>query len=167
MNDVSRDGSRAVISQADDLTWFDTMPGEQMAMRVHSTDVDGAFTIVEARVPAYTGPPLHYHEEREEIFEILEGRFRFHCAGDEFEAGPGTSVVIPRNQVHGWVNLGPGPARLLFTFVPGGIDDFFPLIGQTPPAEWHALGQRHDIWTVGAPMVADQRGAAGAEQQVP
>jgi hypothetical protein len=66
--------------------------------------------------------------------------------------------------VHGWVNLGPEPARLLFTFVPGGIDDFFPLIGQTPPEEWHALGQRHDIWTVGAPMVVDQ---LGAEQRVP
>jgi mannose-6-phosphate isomerase-like protein (cupin superfamily) len=92
MNDVSHDGSRAVISQADDLTWFDTMPGEQMALGVPSTDVDGAFTIVEARVPAYTGPPLHYHEEREEIFEILEGRFRFHCAGDEFEA-----VQAPRS----------------------------------------------------------------------
>jgi quercetin dioxygenase-like cupin family protein len=164
MNHVSRDSSRAVISQADDLTWFDTMPGEQMALRVHSTDVDGAFTIVEARVPAYTGPPLHYHREREEIFEILKGSFCFHCAGEEFKAGPGTSVVIPRNSVHGWVNLGPGPARLVFTFVPGGIDDFFPLIGQTPPAEWQALGQRHDIWTVGAPMVVDP---PGAEQRVP
>jgi mannose-6-phosphate isomerase-like protein (cupin superfamily) len=156
MSIVSIDGTGAVVGRAEDLVWFDTMPGEQMALRVHSTDVDGAFTIIEAHVPAYTGPPLHYHEDREEIFEILEGRFRFHCAGEEFEAGPGTSVVIPRNSVHGWVNLGPDPARLLFTFVPGGIDDFFPLIGQTPPQGWHALGQRHDIWTVGAPMGTDQ-----------
>jgi mannose-6-phosphate isomerase-like protein (cupin superfamily) len=109
MNAVFRGGSGAIIAQADELSWFDTMPGEQMALRVHSADVGGAFTIVEARVPAYTGPPLHYHEEREEIFEILQGRFRFHCGGDEFEAGPGTSVVIPRNQVHGWVNLGTEP----------------------------------------------------------
>jgi hypothetical protein len=58
--------------------------------------------------------------------------------------------------VHGWVNLGAGPARLLFTFVPGGIDDFFPLIGQTPPDRWLELGREHDIGTVGDPMVADQ-----------
>jgi hypothetical protein len=69
--------------------------------------------------------------------------------------------------VHGWVNVGPGPARILFTFVPGGIDDFFRLIGQTSAAEWLALGQRHDIWTVGESMVADQQGVAPAEEPVP
>jgi len=57
-----------------------------------------------------------------EIFEVLAGSFRFHCAGDEFDVAPGTTVVVPRSAVHGWVNLGLGPARLLFTFVPGGID---------------------------------------------
>jgi mannose-6-phosphate isomerase-like protein (cupin superfamily) len=105
-NDDAR--ARAVIGRPGDLAWFDTMPGEQMALRVHSEDVGGAFTIIEARVPAFTGPPLHYHEEREEIFEVLEGRFRFHCGGEEFETGPGTSIAIPRSSVHGWVNLGAG-----------------------------------------------------------
>ena len=90
----------AIVGPADDREWFDTMPGEQMALRVHSRDIDGAFTIIEARVPPFVGPLLHYHKEREEIFEVLEGRFRFHCAGEEFEASPGTSVVIPRNSVH-------------------------------------------------------------------
>lgn len=144
----------APVGRADRLKWFDTMPGEQMALRVHSRDVGGAFTIIEVRVPPLTGPPLHYHEGREEIFEVLAGRFRFHCDGEEFEVGPGESVVVPRKSVHGWVNLGPDSARLLFTFVPGGIDEFFPLIGKTPPEEWFELGQQHDVWTVGAPMVA-------------
>jgi hypothetical protein len=35
--------------------------------------------------------------------------------------------------VHSWVNIEPEPGRMLFTFVPGGIDEFFPLIGRTPP----------------------------------
>jgi hypothetical protein len=56
--------SGAVIGRAEDLAWFDTMPGGRMARRVHSADVGGAFTIVEADLPAFTGPPLHYHEER-------------------------------------------------------------------------------------------------------
>ncbi|MEP0873466.1 cupin domain-containing protein [Trichocoleus desertorum AS-A10] len=119
---------------------------------MHSKDVNGAFTIIEVDVPPFSGPPLHYHEDREEIFEVLEGRFRFHCAGEEFEVGPGTSVVVPRNTVHGWVNLGPGRARLLGTFVPGGIDEFFPQIGQTPPTGWIDLARQHDTWIVGAPL---------------
>jgi mannose-6-phosphate isomerase-like protein (cupin superfamily) len=123
----------AIIGSADDSDWFDTLPGEQMDLRVNSCDVAGAFTVIEAHVPPFIGSPLPYHKEREEIFEVLEGWFRFHCAGEEFEASLWTSVVIPRNSVHGWVNLGPGPTRLLYTFVPGGIDGFLPLIGQTSP----------------------------------
>jgi quercetin dioxygenase-like cupin family protein len=67
---------------------------------------------------------------------VLEGRFRFHCEGEEFEVTPGTTVIVPRNAVHGWVNLGPGPARLLFTYVPGGIDEFFPQISRTRGKRW-------------------------------
>jgi quercetin dioxygenase-like cupin family protein len=144
----------AIVSRGEDLNWFDTMPGEQMAIHVPSKDVGGAFTILEVRVPAFSGLPLHYHKEREEIFEILEGRFRFHCAGEEFEVGPGATVVVPRNSVHGWVNLGPGIARMLFIFVPGDIDEFFPQIGQTPPEGWIALSSQHDTWIVGSPMSA-------------
>jgi mannose-6-phosphate isomerase-like protein (cupin superfamily) len=147
--------SGAVVGRADELDWFDTLPGEQMAFRVNSGDVGGAFSVIEVHVPPFTGPPLHYHKEREEIFEVLDGRFRFHCAGAEFEAGPGTTVVVPRNSVHAFLNLGPEPARMLFTFVPGEIDEFFPLIGQTPPEEWAELGRKYDVWIVGDPLVVD------------
>ena len=153
MSTESNKSKVAIVGWGENLTWFETMPGEQMAFRLHSRDVGGAFTIIEARVPPFIGPPLHFHKEREEIFEVLEGRFRFHCAGEEFEVAPGTTIVVPRSTVHGWVNLGPGPARLLFTFVPGGIEEFFPLIRRTPPEGWAALGRQYDIWIVGAPLV--------------
>jgi mannose-6-phosphate isomerase-like protein (cupin superfamily) len=143
----------AIVGRGESLRWFETMPGEQMAVRLHSRDVGGAFTIIEARVPPFIRAPPHFHSEREEIFEVLEGRFRFHCAGEEFDVAPGTTVVVPRRAVHGWVNLGPGPARLLFTFVPGGIDDFFPEIGRTPADGWPDLGRQYDIWIVEAPLV--------------
>jgi quercetin dioxygenase-like cupin family protein len=166
MDPSSSNDSGAVVGRAEDLAWFDTMTGEPMALRVQRVDVGGAYTIVEADVAAFTGPPLHYHQEREEIVEVLDGRFRFHGAGDEFEAGPGASVVIPANSVHGWVNLGAGPARLLVTFVPGRIDDLFPLIGQTRPDRWLELGREHDICTVGDPMVADQPSDGAVASQV-
>jgi len=85
---------------------------------------------------------------------VLEGKFRFHGAGENFDVAPGTTVVVPRSAVHGWVNLGPGTARLHFTFVPGGIEEFFPAIRHTPPDGWPDLGRQDDIWIVGAPLVA-------------
>ena len=77
------------------------MPGERMTLRLHSRDVGGAFTIIEARVPALTGPPVHLHKEREEIFEMLDGEFQFRCAGEELDVAPGTTVVVPRGVEHG------------------------------------------------------------------
>jgi mannose-6-phosphate isomerase-like protein (cupin superfamily) len=147
MSTASNRGRVAIVGRSEHLNWFDTMAGEQMAVRLHSRDVGGAFTIIEARVPSFIGPPLHVHREREEIFEVLEGRFRFRCADEEFDVAPGTTVVVPRSAVHGWVNLGPGAARLLFTFVPGGIDEFFPQIGRTPPDGWPEPGSSMPPWS--------------------
>jgi hypothetical protein len=91
---------------------------------------------MEARVLGLSGLPKHYHKEREEIFEILEGIFRFQFGDEEFDVGPGTSAVVPRGVPHTWANMGTETARILFTFAPGGIDDFFILIGRTPPEGW-------------------------------
>ncbi|MBM0744392.1 hypothetical protein JOY44_22735 [Phormidium sp. CLA17] len=38
--------------------------------------------------------------------------------------------------------------------IPGGIDEFFPEISQTPPDGWIDLGQQYDSWIVGAPLCA-------------
>lgn len=144
---------RAAITQSKDLDWFNTMPGEQMAIRIHSSQVGGAVTIMEARVPALSGPPKHFHKDREEIFEVLEGTFRFTCGEDEFDVIPGTSVVVPRGLPHSWANVGSETARILFTFAPGGIDEFFVKIGSTAPEGWQELAERYDTWIVGPPLL--------------
>lgn len=146
---------RAIISGARDLQWIEATPGDLMALRIHSRDVAGAFTVVEARVMPFSGPPLHIHNERDEIFEVLEGRFRFICSGDTFDIAAGTTVVVPRGVAHAWVNLGSRPARLLFSFVPGGIDGLFEEIGRTQPDQWEALAALHDTDIVGPPLVVE------------
>ncbi len=145
----------AIVAGAHDLHWIEATPGDLMALRIHSRDVAGAFTVVEARVMPFSGPPLHVHNERDEIFEVLEGRFRFICANETFDISAGTTVVVPRGAAHAWVNLGSRPARLLFSFVPGGIDDLFEEIGRTPPDQWAALAALHDTHIVGAPLVVE------------
>jgi hypothetical protein len=53
------------------------------------------------------------------------------------------------------VTTGPvGQCATAFSFVPGDIDEFFPLIGQTQPEGWLELGRKYDVWIVGEPMVA-------------
>ncbi|MGG6310797.1 cupin domain-containing protein [Paenibacillus macerans] len=145
--------SGAVVTYAKELKWFDTMPGEQMAIRIHSNQAGGAVTVIEARVPALSGPPKHIHKEREEIFEILEGTFLFQCGDTEFEATPGTSVVVPRGVPHAWANVGTDTGRILFTFAPGGIDDFFPEISRYSLEEIGKIAEQFDTWIIGPPLV--------------
>ncbi|MBO7743546.1 cupin domain-containing protein [Paenibacillus sp. MWE-103] len=149
--------ARAAVTYAKDLKWFDTMPGEQMTIRIHSNQTGGKVTVIEARVPSLMGPPTHIHNEREEIFEILEGTFRFQCGEEEFDAAPGTSVVVPRGLPHAWANVGPETGRILFTFAPGGIDDFFLEIGRYSLEEIGPLAERNDTLIIGPPLLQQSR----------
>jgi mannose-6-phosphate isomerase-like protein (cupin superfamily) len=148
--------SGAAVTLPSELQWFETMPGEQMAIRIDSRrlGVTGGVTIVEARVPVNSGPPAHFHKESDEVFEILESTFRFRVGDEEFDAPAGTSVVVPRGVHHCWANIGPSQGRILFIFTPGGKDGFFAEIGRTPPEGWQALSELHDTWIVGPPMFA-------------
>lgn len=157
MSAISTTTKAAILGRREVLHWVETLPGEQVAVRLYSRDVGGAFLIVEVAVPPLAGPPIHFHKEREEIFEVLEGKFRFRCDGEEFDVEPGETIVAPRGVAHGWTSLGPGPGRILSTFVPGGIDEifseeFFRELRQTPPEDWLDLACRHDTWIVGAPL---------------
>ncbi|MFC4807707.1 cupin domain-containing protein [Paenibacillus sp. GCM10023250] len=153
MKQTTSSVTKAAVTFAEDLEWFDTMPGEQMAIRIHSSQVGGAITVIEARVPALIGPPKHIHKEREEVFEILEGTFRFQVGEEEFEATPGTSVVVPRGIPHAWANVGHDTGRILFTFAPGGIDDFFLEISRHTIEEIGRLAEQNDTLIIGSPML--------------
>lgn len=148
--------NKPVVNYAKDLLWFDTMPGEQMAVRLHSNQVGGALSIIEACVPSLMGPPKHIHNEREETFEILEGTFRFQVGDEEFDASPGTVVSVPRGVPHAWANVGNDTGRILFIFTPGGIDDFFPEIGRHSLEEIVQLAAENDTVIIGPPMVVNK-----------
>jgi mannose-6-phosphate isomerase-like protein (cupin superfamily) len=145
----------AVIGGVDDRRWIEAATGDLMVLRIHSRDVAGAFTVVEARVMPLSGPPLHIHHERDEIFELLDGRFRFQCGDEIFDVSAGTTVVVPRGMPHSWVNLGSRPARLLFSFVPGGVEKLIEEVSMRPPEEWAALATQYDTAVVGPPLVVE------------
>lgn len=143
---------RAIIGRRDGLRWFESVPGGRAALRVDSEHVHGAFTITEIQAPPASGPMLHLHKSREEIFEIMEGEFRFQCAGEMFDASAGMTVVIPRGSEHAWINSGTQPGRLLSILIPGGIDDYFEEIGRTTPEDRPALSEHFDTLIVGPPL---------------
>lgn len=71
------------------------------------------------------GPPLHVHHGEDEVFRVLEGRFRLRIGGETFDAAPGDTMLLPRDVPHSFVNNGDTMARMLCILQPGGFERFF------------------------------------------
>ncbi len=109
------------------------MPGDHHESRslglhrisVTGTATGGAVSVWEEIVEPGWGPPPHIHHREDEVFCMLEGRVRFRCGEEEFEAGPGATVALPRGVPHGFTNVGDGIARMIVVCTPRGFDGFF------------------------------------------
>lgn len=85
----------------------------------------GAMSIVDSWSPAGSGPPRHVHANEDETFVILMGTCKFWMEGEEFLAGAGETVFIPRGKEHTFKVTGDESCRHLVILTPGGFEGFF------------------------------------------
>jgi quercetin dioxygenase-like cupin family protein len=105
-------------------------------VRVHadSADTDGRFAVMEFRSKPGSEPPMHFHENEDEFFFVLEGQMRFTVNGQDRVLGPGESTMVKRGTPHTFRVLTP-ESRSLTIVSPGGFEEFFrELAGETPPS---------------------------------
>ncbi len=100
-------------------------PGDRYTFLVTGEESGGAYFAMEALVPRGGGPPPHTHTREDETFYVLEGEIAFLLGDERITAGPGDFVNVPRGTVHCFHNAGSETARLVLTFTPAGIEDFF------------------------------------------
>jgi quercetin dioxygenase-like cupin family protein len=91
----------------------------------------GTFTALETTIAAGQGPPEHVHA-RDEMWLILEGRFRFIADGQLLDAPEGSFVFVPRRTAHCFQNIGEMAGRVLVMFTPGGMERFFEAHAELP-----------------------------------
>ena len=128
-SDHALEQSTPIVSHHDTIKWFEAIPGEQLCIRVHGTQVNGRYAIMENIAAPGTATPMHFHAE-DEIFHILEGTVTFSIDGDVFNASVGSIVVIPAGAHHAWRNRSNAPIRMLTFFSPGGVEELYPkLVG--------------------------------------
>jgi len=94
---------------------------------IHSTaeETGGAFGIWENIIPPGIGPSPHTHTRETECFRVIEGTFRFRCGSEEFDAPPGTVVVLPPHVEHSWYNISDKTGRMFGFVTPGGFERLF------------------------------------------
>ncbi len=140
---------RALIRRPDNRQWIEAMPGELIAVRVRGEEVGGAYAILEGLLPPLSGPPLHIHENEDEIFEILEGTLRFVCEGEIFDAPAGSSVIIPKGARHTWKNISSSPVRALGILSPAGAEGMFEAFAGSPIEKLEEIASQYGCRLVG------------------
>lgn len=123
--------------------WFEPLPGERMRVRIGSDATSGRLTLIENVVAPGAAAPCHLHQDADELFIVLEGRFCVTAGSSQYEAGPGAAMFVPRGAAHAFVNMGSGAARLLSVFTPGGMEAMFREAAMSSLDAIPALAARH------------------------
>ncbi len=112
--------------------------GEQVYIRLRSSETGGAYSVIEDETPPGGGPPLHVHSYEDESFCVLEGEYEIQIGEEVVRGVPGTWLFAPRGVPHRFKNVSPGTSRLLALFSPGGFEEFFEEVdaagSEGPPA---------------------------------
>jgi uncharacterized RmlC-like cupin family protein len=95
-----------------------------MTIKARAADTGGALGLVEGIFYEGFGPPLHLHHHEDEGMLILDGQIRFRQGTEEFIAGPGMLVWVPREVPHAFTVQSP-TARVLVIVTPGGFEQMF------------------------------------------
>ncbi|GAB2656266.1 hypothetical protein GCM10027169_19980 [Gordonia jinhuaensis] len=105
-----------------------SLVGDTYSMLLTGEQTNGAYCLIDMRVPPGGGPPPHRHDF-EELFIIVSGQVEFTFRGDVTVVGAGSSVNIPANAPHRFRNAGDSPARMLCMCSPAGQEEYFTRVG--------------------------------------
>ncbi|HEX3960868.1 MAG TPA: cupin domain-containing protein [Trebonia sp.] len=127
----SRSSNKALYIPASEgvVRWFS---GDVYTVKVTAASTNGSFGAIDASVPPGGGPVPHTHPDHDEIFYLLSGELEFLDQDETFTAGPGDLVFVPRGNRHRFTNTGLHPARMLFFYTPGGVEQVFVEGGDEP-----------------------------------
>ena len=96
-----------------------------LSFKVTTADSGGAFFAAEIAHHAKGGPARHLHQDQDEWFHVVEGRYLIEIGAERFLMGPGDSAFGPRGVPHCWVNVSDGPGRITFVFTPASKAEAF------------------------------------------
>lgn len=100
MDFIVSEKTSSVIAGLENATdkgpWYGGTAGERIAVRLSSTNTNGAYAIVESVAAPGCSPPMHIHRNEEEHFVVLAGTYRILIEDKVFDAPIGTSITVPR-----------------------------------------------------------------------
>ncbi|MGB9107188.1 MAG: cupin domain-containing protein [Telluria sp.] len=141
--------TEVTIVRADEAEVLNVL-GTQLRLVCPAEKTKQAWSLMEAVLPKYSGPPPHFHPW-DEAYYIVKGNVRFSLNGNELFAGPGDFVLAPGGTVHGFEGISEEDARMLIFDAPAHSAAFFREIDQQVRqipddlAKMPAIGARHNL----------------------
>jgi mannose-6-phosphate isomerase-like protein (cupin superfamily) len=99
--------------------------GNEILFKLTSDQSGGALCVGLAIVPAGNSVPMHVQDREDELFLIVDGKYRFWVNGSQTDVESGALVFIPRGVPHRFEVLGNRTGRHWVMGTPGGFDRFF------------------------------------------
>jgi quercetin dioxygenase-like cupin family protein len=100
-------------------SWYKGILVSQLA---GTSDTQGGFDLVEARMLKGTEPPPHVHAREDELFYILAGEFKVFVDGQVLTVSAGECIFLPRQKPHAYL-IQSNEAHVLALMTPGGFLD--------------------------------------------
>jgi mannose-6-phosphate isomerase-like protein (cupin superfamily) len=95
-----------------------------MTVKAEAEETGGIMSVLEADEPAGFGPPLHVHEDADEVFYVLSGEYLIYVAEEEFCCPEGSFIFIPKGVRHTF-RVGSRQSRKLNIYLPAAMMGYF------------------------------------------
>ena len=120
-------------------TKFDIF-GEPVELLVTSDQTGGSFSIGRQICKPGSGTPPHIHQNEDEVFSVVSGRFEIFDGQSWTEIPEHGVVFAPRNHVHCFRNCGPTDGTIQFISSGSRFDVFLEGLSRfTIPQEMQAM----------------------------
>ena len=126
-----------------------------LLLKTPGGSADGAVAFYEyVAEPAAKGSPQHVHRSHDETFYVVDGHFEFALGAATVAADPGSFLLVPRGQPHGFRNVGTSKALIVGTYNSARYSEYFRDLariiertGAAPdPQDWIELYARYDTF---------------------
>lgn len=134
-------------------TLFGCCPND---VKVSGQDSHGALALFTYEGRVQGGPPMHVHDNQDEIYIVDSGDWIFVVGGEQYRLGPGDTIFLPRQVPHSFAQTS-DLGRLVFMFTPAGdmagfFDALSGLEGPPSPQAEAALFAAYGMRIVGPPI---------------
>jgi len=123
--------SGVVVAPGEGKSFWQPVPANGYATVTLSPETwTGAFSMGVQVVAPHSYIRMHTHDRHDEAIFVWQGQGRAVVAGAEHRMEPGTTIGLPHNVEHSFINDSDAELRLVWVMAPHGLADFFAAIGR-------------------------------------